>query len=259
MIPRSMEKLTIKTICLMLFLTLMGCSSSENNEIDKVPDKSAQALFTDARDALDSGLYNKAIQILSAIDSRFPFGPISHQVQLDLIYAYYKSGDPAQGIALTDRFLRLNPNHSNIDYVYYMRALINIATEENLFQDLAGIDRSDRDPTASRDAFSDLKRILADYPQSKYAADARKRMLAIKSRLANYELAIARFYLKREAYASAANRGRYIVEYYSPSHEVEQALEIMIECYDKLGLVDLMNNAKQVLAANYPNNNVVSN
>jgi len=254
-----MDKLTIKTIFLMLFLTLMGCSSSENNEIDKVPDKSAQALFTDAREALNSGLYNKAIQILSAIDSRFPFGPISHQVQLDLIYAYYKSGDSAQGIALTDRFLRLNPNHSNIDYAYYMRALINISTEENLFQDLAGIDRSDRDPTASREAFNDLKRILSDYPQSKYAADARKRMLAIKSRLANYELAVAHFYLKREAYASAANRGRYIVEYYSPSDEVEKALEIMIECYDKLGLEDLMNNAKQVLAANYPNNKVVSN
>jgi len=243
----------------MLFLTLIGCSSSDNTEIDKVPDKSAQALFSDARTALDSGLYIKAIQILSAIDSRFPFGPISHQVQLDLIYAYYKSGDSAQGIALTDRFLRLNPNNSNVDYVYYMRALINISTEENLFQDLAGIDRSDRDPSASREAFNDFKRILSDYPQSKYAADARKRMIEIKSRLAKYELAIAYFYLKREAYASAANRGRYIVEYYSPSHQVEKALEIMIECYDKMGLDDLKNNAKKVLAANYPENDVVSN
>ena len=89
---------------------------------------------------LDNGLYNKAIQILSAIDSRFPFGPISHQVQLDLIYSYYKSGDSAQGLALAERFLRLNPNHANIDYVYYMRALINLSTEQNLFQDLAGID-----------------------------------------------------------------------------------------------------------------------
>ena len=242
----------------MLFLTLIGCSSSDNTEIDRVPDKSAQALFSDARTALDSGLYNKAIHILSAIDSRFPFGPISHQVQLDLIYAYYKSGASAQGIALTDRFLRLNPNHTDVDYVYYMRALINISTEENLFQDLAGIDRSDRDPSASREAFNDFKRILSDYPQSKYAADARKRMLEIKSRLAKYELAIAHFYFKREAYASAANRGRYIVEYYSPSNEVEDALEIMIACYDKMGLDDLKSNAKQVLAANYPDNDVVS-
>jgi len=252
-----MEKLTIKIILIVLALVLTGCSSSEK-EIDKVPDKSAQALFVDARQALDTGLYQKAIQILSAIDSRFPFGPISHQVQLDLIYAYYKSGNAAQGIALTDRFLRLNPNNPNIDYVYYMRALINVSTEENLFQDLAGIDRSDRDPSASREAFADLKRIIDDFPQSKYAADARKRMIAIKSRLAQYELAVARFYLKRDAYASAANRGRYIVEYFSTSAEVEEALEIMIECYGKLGLDDLKTNAKQVLAVNYPNNKLVN-
>jgi len=253
-----MEKLTTKIIFITLALTLAGCSSSDSEvEIDKVPDKSAQALFVDARTSLDNGLYQKAIQILSAIDSRFPFGPISHQVQLDLIYAYYKVGDSAQGIALTDRFLRLNPNNPNIDYVYYMRALINLSTEENLFQDLAGIDRSDRDPTASRDAFSDFKRIITDYSESKYAADARKRMIAIKSRLAKYELAVANFYLKREAYASAANRGRYIIEYFTPSPEVEPALEIMIECYDKLGLADLKKNALQVLAANYPNNSLV--
>jgi len=252
-----MDKLIFKTLFFALVITLVGCSSSEEVEIDKVPDKSAQALFTDARDALDAGLYKKAIQILSAIDSRFPFGPISHQVQLDLIYGYYKSGDSAQGIALAERFLRLNPNHANIDYVYYMRALINLSTEENLFQDLVGIDRSDRDPTGSRDAFNDLKTIISDYPQSKYAADARKRMIAIKSRLAKYELAVARFYLKRDAFASAANRGRYIVEYFSPSAEVEQALEIMIECYDKMGLDELKNNAKQVLAANYPNNPII--
>jgi outer membrane protein assembly factor BamD len=253
-----MQKLTIKMIILALSLGLAACSSSDKNDIEKVPDKSAQALFVDAREALDNGLYQKSIQILSAIDSRFPFGPISHQVQLDLIYAYYKSGNAAQGIALSDRFLRLNPDNINVDYVYYMRALINVATEENLFQDLAGIDRSDRDPTASRDAFKDLKKILTDFPQSKYAADARKRMIGIKSRLASYELSVARFYMKRDAWASAANRGKYIVEYFSPSLEVEQALEVMIECYDKLGLQDLKTNAKQVLAANYPNNKFVT-
>ena len=246
-------------MCLTLILVLVGCSGTTEKDIQKVPDKSAQALFSDARQSLDNGLYQKAIQILSAIDSRFPYGPISHQVQLDLIYAYYKSGDAAQGIALTDRFLRLNPAHANIDYVYYMRALINIATETNLFQDLAGIDRSDRDPTAARDAFNDLKIVLEKYPNSKYAADARQRMITIKSRLAQYELAVARYYLKREAYVSSANRGKYIVEYFSPSPETEEALEIMIVCYEKLGLDDLRTNAKQVLAANYPNNDLISN
>ncbi|WP_373567838.1 outer membrane protein assembly factor BamD [Colwellia sp. M166] len=249
--------MTIKIICLTLMLALVGCSGTNEKEIEKIPDKSAQALFADARESLDNGLYQKAIQILSAIDSRFPYGPISHQVQLDLIYAYYKSGDAAQGLALTDRFLRLNPAHANLDYVYYMRALINIATQENLFQDLAGIDRSDRDPTAARDAFNDLKIVLEKYPESKYAADSRQRMIAIKSRLAKYELSVARYYFKRGAFVSSANRGKYIVEYFSPSPETEAALEIMIMCYEELGLTELQTNAKQVLAANYPNNPLV--
>lgn len=252
-----MDKLTLKAVILAAVLGLTGCSSSDV-DIEKVPDRSAQALFTDAREALDNGLYQKAIQLLSAIDSRFPYGPISHQVQLDLLYAYYKAGNEEQGIALADRFLRLNPTHVNVDYVYYIRALINLASEENLFQDLAGIDRSDRDPTASRDAFNDLRKIVDEFPNSKYSADARKRMIAIKSRLAKYELAVAKFYFKRDAFISAANRARYIVEYYNPSHEVEEALEMMIACYKALGLEDLRSNAMQVLAANYPNNSLVN-
>jgi len=253
-----MAKLTVNIILTVLALTLTGCSSNDEDDLEKVPDKSAQALFVDARVSLKNGSYSKAIQILGAIDSRFPFGPVSHQVQLDLIYAYYKSGDAAQGLALADRFLRLNPNNSNVDYAYYMRALINISTEENLFQSMAGIDRTNRDPTASRSAFNDFKTIITEFPESKYAADSRKRMIAIKSRLAKYELSVAEFYMDREAYASAANRGRYIIEYFAPSPEVEQALELMIKSYDKLGLVDLKTNAMQVLAANYPNNSLVN-
>lgn len=249
-----MAKITKKIILLAAVLGIMGCSSSDEEEIDRVPDKSAQALFSDARLALDNSQYQRAVLILSAIDSRFPFGPISHQVQLDLIYSYYKLGDSAQGIALSDRFLRLNPNHPNIDYVYYMRALIQLTTEKNAVQEAVGIDRSDRDPTASRAAFSDFKTVITKYPESKYAADSRLRMVKIKSRLAKYEIAIARFYIKREAFASAANRGRYIVEYFSPSEEVEEALEIMITAYNELGLTELKNNAIKVLAVNYPNN-----
>lgn len=251
-----MEKLTVKTLFLAAILSLTACSSNDS-DLAQVPDKSAESLFTDAKEALDNGLYQKAIQILSAIDSRFPFGAVSHQVQLDLIYAYYKAGDVAQGIALVDRFLRLNPDHKDIDYVYYMRGLINQSSESNMFQDLAGIDRSDRDPTKSREAFNDFKKVVEKYSDSKYASDARQRMIYLKSRLADYELAIARFYLQREAYAAAANRGRYIVEFFSPSQQVESALEIMIECYDELGLDDLARNARQVLAANYPNNRLI--
>lgn len=252
-----MNKITIKVILLVLTAALSACSSSPE-DVKKVPDKSAQALYLEAKEALDNGLFQQSIQLLSAIDSRYPFGPISHQVQMDLMYAYYKAGNTPQGLALTDRFIRLNPTHQNIDYVYYLRGLINQNSERNMFQDLAGIDRSDRDASKSRDAFKDFKTILTKYPDSKYAQDAKQRMYYLKSRLARYELKVAEYYFKREAYAAAANRGRYIVEYFSTSPEVETALEMMIKCYEKLGLNELQNNARQVLAANYPNNELVN-
>ncbi|TRX54410.1 outer membrane protein assembly factor BamD [Thalassomonas sp. M1454] len=251
-----MNKFTIKILTLTFFLGLAGCSSSPE-DVEKVPDKSAQALYLDAKSALDNGLYQKAIPILSAIDSRYPFGAISHQVQLDLIYAYYKSGNTAQGIALVERFLRLNPSHKNVDYVYYMRGLMHLSNEENLFQEMAGIDRSDRDPVHARSAFTDFRTILTLYPDSKYAPDSRKRLIAIKSRLADYEIAAARFFIERKAYAAAANRARYIVEYFPGGDQVEDALVIMIECYGILGLDDLQKNARQVLSVNYPNNEMV--
>lgn len=249
-----MKNTTIKTLLIFLTLTLTACSSTKDEVVEEKP---ATSLFTDAKKALDDGSYQRAITILSTIDARFPYGPISHQVQLDLIYAYYKSGDSAQGIALTDRFLKLNPDHPNVDYVYYMRGLINLSMEANLFQDAFGIDRSDRDPKPANDAFNDFKTILDGYPDSKYAADARQRMVAIKSRLAQYELSVARYYIKREAWASAANRGRYILKYFPSNSEMEEALEIMIESYSKLGLKDLEKNAKQVLAVNFPDNPLI--
>lgn len=249
-----MKNTTIKTLLILLTLTLTACSSTDD---DVVEEKPAASLFTDAKKALDDGSYQRAITILSTIDARFPYGPISHQVQLDLIYAYYKSGDTDQGIALTDRFLKLNPDHPNVDYVYYMRGLINLSMEANLFQDVFGIDRSDRDPQPAKNAFNDFKTILETYPESKYAADARQRMIAIKSRLAEYELAVARYYIKREAWASAANRGRYILKYFPSNPEMEEALEIMIQSYKNLGLTDLEKNARQVLAANFPNNSLL--
>lgn len=251
-----MKKFISSLLVISSIAVMAGCSSS-SDDIELIPDKSAQALYLDAKSSLDNGLYQKAIGLLTAIDSRYPFGPISHQVQLDLIYAYYKAGNVPQGVALADRFLRLNPTHQDIDYVYYMRGLLNQSSERNAFQELAGIDRSDRDSSKSREAFNDFKTILTKYPDSKYAKDAQQRMVYLKSRLARYELKVAEFYYKREAYAAAVNRGRYIVENFAPIPEVEPALEIMIKGYDKLGLEDLEINARQVMAANYPNNELL--
>ncbi|TRY29497.1 outer membrane protein assembly factor BamD [Aliiglaciecola sp. M165] len=241
-----------KIALLLSAVTLYGCSTSPDEDDALLANRSESALYEQAQQSMAQGNFNVASNILGALDSRFPFGPHSHQVQLDLIYSYYKIGKADEALATIDRFVRLNPNHSDVDYALYMRGLTNMDSDKNLFQELVGMDRSDRDPSRSREAFDDFRRLINKFPNSKYAADSKKRMVYIKNRLAKYEIAIARFYMRREAFVAAANRGRYVLEYYPDSTEIQRALEIMVECYDQLDLTDLKNNALKTLRLNFP-------
>lgn len=235
----------------LLLALLAGCSSSDK---DKVPDLPAEKLYQQAQDKLNDSNYASALELLEALDSRYPFGPYSSQVQLDLIYAYYKNGDTVHALANIDRFLRLNPTHKDVDYVYYMRGLTNMQADSNTFHRIFRIDRSDRDPSYARQAFRDFKTLITKYPDSEYLADARARMVSLKNQLSKYDLAVADFYWRRGAWIAAANRGKDIVENYSDTQAVEPALEIMVKSYDKLNMTDLADHARQTLAANFPSN-----
>jgi outer membrane protein assembly factor BamD len=239
-------------------VSVAGCSSSDNEEKAVLANMGAQQLYDRAKQSMEVGNFSAAAQTLSALDSRYPFGPLSHQVQLDLIYSYYKSGKNEETLATIDRFIRLNPNHSDVDYAYYMRGLTNMESDSNLFQELMNIDRTDRDPSKSRAAFEDFRRLIQQYPDSKYAADAKQRMVHIKDRLARYEIAIARFYMRRQAYVAAANRGRYVIEHFPNTTQVQQAREIMVSSYEQLGLDELRNNAMKTLKLNYPDSEFIS-
>ncbi|TBX21015.1 outer membrane protein assembly factor BamD [Pseudobowmanella zhangzhouensis] len=248
---KTMKNLTRITLISTIAL-LTACSSSPDKDEPLLKNAGPQTLYTKAKEQLTTGNYNAAVETLSALDSRFPFGPLSHQVQLDLIFAYYKTGKTDQAIATIDRFIRLNPNHSDVDFALHMRGLVNLDADKNLFQEMLGIDRSDRDPSYARQAFEDFRSLIEKFPNSRYAADAKQRMVAIKDRLARYEIEIARFYMERQAWVAAANRGQYVVEYYSDTPHVKDALQIMIECYDQLGLDELKQNARTTLLLNFP-------
>jgi outer membrane protein assembly factor BamD len=239
-------------------LSLSACSSQpEVAEVELVKNqRTALTLYKEAKVTLDNGLYGRAIELLSQLDSAYPFGPMSKQIQLDLIFANYKSLNSAQAIASIDRFLSLNPNDPDLDYIYFMRGLVNMSTDENLFQDMFGIDRADKNIEHSRASFTDFKILVEKYPNSKYSADARKRMVFILDKLARRELYVAQYYMKQGAYLAAANRGKYILENYPNSPRIENALEVMIESYQQLGLVDLVSNSRQVMKLNYPENNM---
>ncbi|MFS2225343.1 outer membrane protein assembly factor BamD [Pantoea sp. B65] len=229
-----------------LSLALVGCSSSK----DVVPDSPPSELYATAQQKLQDGNFKGAITQLEALDNRYPFGPYSQQVQLDLIYAYYKNADLPLAQASIDRFMRLNPTHPNIDYVIYMKGLTDMALDDSALQGFFGVDRSDRDPEHARDAFRDFTQLLRGYPNSQYAADAHKRLVYLKDRLAKYELSVAQFYTKRGAYVAVVNRVEQMMKDYPDTQATRTALPLMENAYRQLQLNAEAEKIAKIIATN---------
>lgn len=229
-----------------LSLVLTGCSSK--NEVN--PDSSPAEMYAVSQEKLQDGNYKAAITQLEALDNRYPFGPYAQQVQLDLIYAYYKSAELPMAIASIDRFMRLNPTHPNIDYVLYMRGLTAMALDDSALQGFLGIDRSDRDPQHARIAFHDFSQLIRLYPNSLYANDASKRSVYLKDRLARFDLSVAEFYNKRGAYVAVVNRVQQMLKDYPDTESTRQALKYMKIAYTQMGLTEEANKVDSLIAAN---------
>lgn len=209
-------------------------------------------LYDDAMSALDAGNWALAIEKLQLLEARYPFGRFSEQSQLELIYAYYRNSEPAASRAAADRFIRLHPNHDHIDYAYYLKGLTSFEEDRNFLARFLPLDETQRDPGAALDSFESFSTLLNRYPNSEFAPDAQRRMQYLKNRLATYEIHVASYYMKREAWVAAANRGRYVVENLQETPAVPDALSIMAESYTKLGMNDLAEKALDVLRLNYP-------
>lgn len=230
-----------------LSLALAGCSS---NSKDAVPDSPPSEIYANAQQKLQDGNFKAAITQLEALDNRYPFGPYSQQVQLDLIYAYYKSAELPLAQASIDRFLRLNPTHPNVDYVLYMRGLTDMALDDSALQGFFGVDRSDRDPQYARTAFRDFSKLIQGYPNSQYATDANKRLVYLKERLAKYELSVAQYYTKRGAYVAVVNRVEQMLRDYPDAQATKNALPLMENAYRELQLAAQADKVVKVIAAN---------
>lgn len=229
-----------------LSLVLSGCSSNK----DAVPDIPPSQIYAIGQEKLQEGNYKLAIKQLESLDNRYPFGPYSQQVQLDLIYAYYKSAEYPLALASIDRFMRLNPTHPNVDYVLYMRGLISQALDDSPLQGFFGIDRSNRDPEHARAAFRDFSQLVRYYPNSQYSTDATKRLIFLKERLSKYELAVVQYYTKRSAYVAVVNRVEQMLRDYPDTNATQEALPYMESAYKKLGLTAEANKVAQLIAAN---------
>lgn len=229
-----------------LSLALAGCSGTK----EEVPDSPLSDIYATAQQKLLDSNWRAAITQLEALDNRYPFGPYSQQVQLDLIYAYYKNADLPLAQAAIDRFMRLNPTHPNIDYVIYMRGLTNMALDDSALQGFFGIDRSDRDPLRAREAFNDFSRLVRGYPNSQYATDAGKSLVYLKDRLAKYELSVAQYYTMRGAWVAVVNRVQDMLRNYPDTQATREGLKLMENAYKQLKLNGQADKVSKIIAAN---------
>lgn len=232
----------------------LGACSSLNYNSDEVPDISPDNLYKVAKASMNTGDYTFAQRYLEAIDSRYPFGELSEQVQLDLIYVYYKERESELASAQIKRFIRLNPTHPNIDYVYYMKGLTEMQMRSDMIQDYLGLDRSEKDPSMYLEAFKSFKELISSYPNSIYAADARQRMIFIKNELAKRQMAIAKYYYEREAYLSSIRACQTILRTYRNTEEFKPAMELMAQGYEKLHLKAPAANVRAVMNNSFGSN-----
>lgn len=233
-------------------LALGGCGLLPE-VVDETAGWSAQKLYAEAKDNLDSGNYERAIKLFETLEARYPYGRYAQQAQLEVAYAYHKDNEPISAIAACDRFIKLHPNHPNVDYAYYLKGLSNFNEDLGLFGKLVDQDLSERDPKAARDAFEAFKELSTRFPDSKYTPDATARMKYLVNALASNEVHVAKYYLKREAYVAAANRAKEVLKTYPEAPATEEALAILVIAYDKLRLADLRDDALRVLKLNFPN------
>ena len=220
---------------------------------DETAGWSAQKLYAEAKDNLNSGNYERAVKLFETLESRYPFGRYAQQAQLEVAYAYYKDNEPISAIAACDRFIKLHPNHPNVDYAYYLKGLANFNDDLGYLGKLVDQDLSERDPRAARDAFLAFKEVSTRFPDGKYAADSTARMKYLVNALASNEVHVAKYYMKREAWVAAANRAKEVLKTYPEAPALEEALAIMVVSYDKLKLTDLRDDAQRVLKLNFPN------
>src|SRR5512147_2659603 len=212
-------------------------------EKDPTADWSAQRLYGEAKDEMAVRNWEKAVKLVEQLEARYPYGRYAQQAQLDSAYAYYKNGDRASAISAADRFIKLYPNHPNVDYAYYLKGLINFNENQGILNIIDSPDMSERDSKGTRESFEAFTELVTRFPESKYSEDGRARMRYLVNSLAQYEVHVARYYMKRGAFVAAANRAQFAVQNYPQAPALEEAVFIMVKAYDSLGMAELRDSA----------------
>ena len=236
-----------------LVVTLAVAGGCAGNDEERTVVGDLTEAYEGAQQSIENGNYRRGIQVFEAIQARYPFSAVSRQVQLELMHAYYKSGQKEQAVEAADTFIRENPIHERVDYALYIKGLAYFEDEAGFLERRFRKDVSQRPPTDVMQSYSTLRRLVDRYPASQYAPDAVQRLVFLKNRLAAYENHVADYYLRRGAYVAAVNRAKSALEEYNGTESNAESLRIMAEAYEELGMTELAADTRRVLALNFPN------
>jgi outer membrane protein assembly factor BamD len=243
---------SLASLLAILALTLFAGCGLLPDQIDETAGWSANKLYAEAKTAMGEGAYDKAVKYFEKLEARYPYGRYAQQSQLEVAYAYYKQEEKASAIAACDRFIRLHPNHPNVDYAYYLKGLVNFNEDLGLLGHVSMQDLTERDPKAAAESFAAFKALVNKFPESKYAQDSTQRMAYLVNALASHEVHVAQYYMRRGAYVAAANRAQAALKTYPDAPANEEALFILIKAYDALDMADLRDDAERVMKKNFP-------
>jgi outer membrane protein assembly factor BamD len=244
-----MHPFTILILALILALGLTGCGPKE--EIDPTADWSVEKFYLEARSELDDGNYLTAIEYYETLESRFPFGKHAMQAQIDVAYAYYKFDEPDSAITAIDRFIKLHPRHPSVDYAYYLKGLVNFERGGTILDAVSERDPSEFDKNLMLRAFNDFKLLTQRFPSSKYATDARKRMIYLRDQLARSDYNVATYYASRDAWVAVTGRTQFILRNYQGTSVIKPTLELQLKAYQILGLDQLAQDTQRIIDLNY--------
>jgi outer membrane protein assembly factor BamD len=252
----SSAKLSVVSSLLLGAVALLaGCSSTPE---DKTAAWSPNRIYSEAKDELNSGAYDKAIPLFEKLEGRAAGTPLAQQAELEKAYAHFKGGDQAQALATLDRFIKLHPASPGLDYAFYLKGIVNFNDELGLFSFLSRQDLSERDQKAAKESFESFKELVTRFPDSRYTPDARARMTYIVNSLAQYEVHVARYYFSRGAYVAAINRAQSALTDYQDVPALEEALFILVRSYDALGMTQLRDDTRRVMEKTYPQSTYLS-
>lgn len=247
------------TTVITILICLTGCSvfglfgkDDEGKDPAIAEDETAAKLYKKGHTLLSSKDITGAVEQFELLEVRYPFGRYAQQAQLELAYAYRLQNNTDLALDSINRFIKLNPQHPSIDYAYYLKGIITFDSGKNLIHYVLPRDPSNNDPTSLREAFDIFSLVVEKYPDSNYADDAQLRMLYLRNELAEYELKVAAFYMRREAYIASANRAKYVMENYQGAEVMPEALYILEQAYLELGITDLADDTNRIFAQNYP-------